>query len=473
MFQSSLSSIKLILLIFTLAVAVRIALIHAVIGFHHGQSNLSILNGDERDYVRRAENLLAGEGFTGGGRNDRMWRTPAYPVFLASVFLPRGRQLAVVRLLHAMLGGLVCVLIYAIARRVFDPTVAALSALYFAFFPPHAYMAGQILSENLLLPIVLLATLEFLRMMEQPSFQSAALCGSLAGLAALTKPEAGGIAAAMLAVLWLGKREKEVSVALLERESTKDPIKRGIRGNGGIRGEGLRVFRHFRVFRVLLVVLKERRPNKFLMSVALAFCAALVVAPWLARNYRLSGRVVISSVGGEAFWGGNNRHVLDDPKYRGYWMAPSEMPEQLKLVLAAPSELEQDRVRWRLGLEFLDSHHADIPRLVCYKFTRFHSVMAQDRTERLALILSFGWLLPFIAAGVLIHAWRFVRRRQAASILIAIIFYYNLLAIVFWGANRMRLVIDPLLIIFGLWAACAVVRFGLKIRSGSRPPEFS
>jgi hypothetical protein len=437
--QSSLPPFKLILLIFTLAVAVRIAFIHAVVGFHHGQSNLSILNGDERDYVRRAENLLAGEGFTGGGQNDRMWRTPAYPVFLASVFLPRGRQLAVVRLLHAMLGGLVCVLIYAIARRVFDPTVAALSALYFAFFPPHAYMAGQILSENLLLPIVLLATLEFLRMMEQPSFQSAALCGLLAGLVTLTKPESGGIAAAMLVVLWTGRGEKKDIVGA---DLCVCPDRAG-RHRGRHTGLPLRL---------------ALFPQKLLMSAALVLCATLVVAPWLARNYRLSGRVVISSVGGEAFWGGNNQHVLDNPKYRGYWMAPSEMPEQLKLVLAAPTELEQDRVRWRLGLEFLDAHRADIPRLAWHKFTRFYSVMARDRTERLALILSFGWLLPFIAAGLLVHAWRFVRLRQAASILIAIIFYYNLLAIVFWGANRMRLVIDPLLIIFGVWAARGVLK---------------
>lgn len=397
--------VKLPLLIFALAVIVRIGFIHAVVGFDRGQTNLTVLNGDERDYTRRAENLLAGEGFTGGASNDRMWRTPAYPLWLACLFLPYGRQLALVRLLHTLLGGVVCVLIYAIARRVFDAPVATLSALYFAFFPPHAYMAGQILSENLLLPLVLLATLQFLRMMERPSVASAACCGALMGLTALTKPEAGGIAAAMLAVLWLGQTEQ-----------------------------------------------------KWRMSAALVCCAALLAAPWLVRNYKLSGRVVISSVGGEAFWGGNNSHVLDNPKFRGYWMAPSDMPEQLKLVLAAPTELEQDRVRWRLGLDFLASHRADIPRLAAYKFTRFYSVMAQDRNERLALILSFGLLLPFIAAGAVIHAWRFFRERRGAAILIAIILYYNLLAIVFWGANRMRLVIDPLLILFGWWAAWAFLR---------------
>lgn len=406
-------------LILLVATIVRIAFIYAAASFNHGAANIAVLNGDERDYIGRAERALAGEGLTAGGANDRMWRTPAYPVWLAAVFLVFGpRQLAVVRLLQAALGGLVCVLIFVIARKVFEtPVVALLSALWFAFYPPHVYLAGQILSENLLLPALLATTLVFIRLIEQPSVKLATACGILAGAATLVKPEAGGVMFVMVALVWLIAR-------------------------GGWR-------------------------KKSLVCATLGLSAAIILAPWIARNHRLSGRFVISSVGGEAFWGGNNEYVLNIPKYHGYWMAPSEMPEQLKLALAAPTELEQDRMRWKLGMEFLNAHRADIPRLAWYKLKRFYSVMVQDRRERVALILGFGLLAPFIAAGVLINAWRFYRERRAGLILIGIIIYYNLLAIVFWGANRLRLAIDPFLIIFGVWAAYAMAEYAIH-RSRSR-----
>ncbi|MGH6629420.1 MAG: ArnT family glycosyltransferase, partial [Burkholderiales bacterium] len=251
-------------IIFAIAVVVRIAFIYAVIGFHTGESDVLRLNGDERDYLRRAENVMMGHGFTAGGEHDRMWRTPAYPLLLLPITAVGGRELAAIRFLQALLGSLACVLLFAVARRVFDPTVAALAALYFALYPPHAHMAGQILSENLLLPVVLLATLQFLRAAETPTVKQAMLGGMLAGLAALVKPEAGAIAGVMVAVMWL------------------------------IAGE-----------------------RKVLRGAALLLAAALTLAPWLARNYALSGRFVISSVGGEAFWGGNNEYVLDVPKHRG------------------------------------------------------------------------------------------------------------------------------------------------------------
>src|SRR5262249_38776354 len=167
-----------------------------------------------------------------------------------------------------------------------------------------------------------------------------------------------------------------------------------------------------------------------------------------------------------AFWGGNNEFVLNTPQHRGYWKPPSDMPEQLQQVLAAPSEYEQDRVRWRFGWRFLDEHRSDIPRLALYKLRRFYSVMVQDPKERIVLILSFGLILPFVAAGVLVNAWKFIERRHAGLILMAIILCYNLLAIVFWGANRLRLIIDPFLITFGVWALCAIGKLWLeKLRS--------
>jgi hypothetical protein len=194
---------------------------------------------------------------------------------------------------------------------------------------------------------------------------------------------------------------------------------------------------------------------------ALAFALAtfVVIAPWLLRNHRLSGHWTLSTVGGEAFWGGNNEHVLNLPKYRGYWMAPADMPVQLRQVRAAGGEIEQDRFRFRLGIEFLRTHKSDLARLAWYKFTRFHSALVRDRRERWVLLLSYGLLLPFIAAGVAMQGRRLFRARSGGLLLLALILHYHLLAIVFWGANRLRLMIDPALILFGLRTVVDLVRW--------------
>jgi hypothetical protein len=399
----------MLLAVFVLAVLIRISFVQVIIGFDKGAQNPGVLNGDERDYIGRAQNLLAGNGLTAGGARDRMWRTPGYPGFLAGLFTLGGKSVAVIRLAQCMLGGLVCVLLFLLARQLFDRRLAMAAALYFALFPPHAYMAGMILSENLLLPAVLGSILAFLSLAKAQTFRSAILAGALAGVSILIKPESAIVPGAFVLTIW-----------------------------------NLRI------------------RNKAGLSLAIALIAALVLSPWLIRNHRLSGHFVLSSVGGEAFWGGNNKYVLDDPKYRGYWMTPSEMPAQFDEVLAAPTEYEQDRVRWRLGKDFLDQHRGDLPRLAIYKLRRFYSVFVQDPKERLALILSFGLLLPSIAAGVVINGWRFLRERHSGLVLIGIILGYNLLAIIFWGANRMRLVIDPFLILFGVWAVrAALFRIGL------------
>ena len=410
-------------LIFLLAALIRIAFIYFAIGFHRGATEATNLNGDERDYLARAEHLLAGDGLTAGGAHDRMWRTPGYPLFLAAtVALSGAKQLAAVRLLQALLGALTCVLLYFIARRVLadqacEPT-AALAAGWFACYPPHAYMAGQILSENLLLPALLAAVLVFMQMLAAPRPRRALSCGLLFGVAAMIKPETGaiiGLAAAC--ALWL------------------------LRGSW-----------------------RERLQSSALVLVA----ALLLVAPWASRNYRLSGHLVISSLGGEAFWGGNNEAVLNTPSLRGYWLPPAQAPATLNQVLAAPTEFEQDRTWWRLGSEFLRAHQSDIPRLMAYKLRRFYSVLVQDRRERVALLLSFGWLLPFIAVGMAVSLRRFAGERAAGLFVLAIIGYYNLLAVVFWGANRLRLVIDPFLIMFGVWALCVGGQYLLRARRVTR-----
>jgi 4-amino-4-deoxy-L-arabinose transferase-like glycosyltransferase len=389
-------------LIFLTAVFARIAFVYLATGFSTGKLNVTTLDGDEKGYVMLAENIAEGKEYgSDAGVWGKMWRTPAYPIFISSIFL-LAHNLPIVQVFQALLGGLVCILIYLIGTKVFDSTLGALAALYFAFYPPHVYMSGQILSENLFLPLLLLTVLAFLRMAKSLSLWQGTVCGALLGITTLTRPESAGIVIVIIAI-------------------------------------------------TSAIVATEVKQKICLGAVTL-LGMTLVLAPWLIRNYQISGRLVLSTVGGEAFWGGNNEYTLNDPKWRGYWKPVNEIRDEFKSVMEGETDIERDRRRWYFGLKFLNHHKSDIPRLAYYKLRRFYSFMLKDRLERIVMILSFGLLTPFMAAGFIGSLINFVRTRYYGLILHVIVVYYNVLAVVFYGSTRFRLAVDPFLIMFGIYA---------------------
>jgi len=393
-----------VIVILMTAVLVRLMFIHCTVGFHYGEDNIRVLGGDETEYLAFAENIANGRDY-GAGITEKMWRTPGYPLLVSTIFTFFGHSLVVIRLTHALLGGLVCVLILRIGSKLFGPSTGILSALYFAIYPPHVYYSREIVSENLLLLCSLLAVLFFFNAVTIPKLKNAVLCGTFLGIATLVRPEAGGIVVCLITFL---------------------------------------VF--FSPFQCKV---------RLFTSTVVVLSMILVLSPWLMRNYALSGRLILSSLSGEVFWGGNNEHTLNEPEWRGYWMYPHKM-EGFDLVRAEKNEIRRDQIRWRLGLEFLNDHKADIPRLVYYKVKRFYSVMVQGKTETIVLILSFGLLLPFILIGFFVSLVKFLRTRSPGVVLHMIVVYYNLLAIVFWGSNRFRLSIDPFLIMFGISAVLSI-----------------
>lgn len=414
-------------IIFITAVLVRVAFIYLVTG--PSPANLDVLGtleGDEKGYVMLAKNIADGRDYgSDTGVWGSMWRTPGYPIFISSLFILFGHKLAIVQFAQVLLGALVCVLIYLVGQRIFNSTVGFVSALYFAFYPPHVHMSGRFLSENLLLPLILLIALAFLKMVRRPEWRHAIGCGFLLGIAALTRPEAAGIGIGVIALT---------------------PV-------------------------VGSMDVKHMIHLNMVILVSMLF----VLSPWLIRNYRISGHVVLATVGGEAFWGGNNEYTLNDPKWRGYWKPVNELREQFEFVMAGRNELERSRRRWHFGITFLKGHKSDVPRLAYYKLRRFYSFMLEDELQRIVMILSFGLLTPFIASGVIGTAVAFLRARSYGLILHVIVLYYNLIAVVFWGSNRFRLAIDPFLIMFGICAILAILSYLLSQYEGPirQPREVS
>ena len=99
-------------LIFALALTLRIIY---VLQIRHTPF-FQTLGLDAKFYDQWARDLVRGEGPSGA-----FFMSPLYPYFLALIYRLFGRDLALVRLIQAGIGSLSAVLVYLLARDVFDP----------------------------------------------------------------------------------------------------------------------------------------------------------------------------------------------------------------------------------------------------------------------------------------------------------------------------------------------------------------
>jgi len=211
---------------------------------------------DARGYDLLARNLRAGHGFSLHDAppypRDGL-RTPLYPVFVGAAYTLAGERPVAVAVLQAALDSLTALLVGALAGTLLGRRAGTAATVLYALTPLQWRYAAALLTE---IPLAFLVTLAlWLLVRLNPSsgcsvrgrriHRMALACGAVAGLAALCKPNLGGLALIMtLAAWWALRRER----------------RRALRGAG-----------------------------------AVLLGAALVVAPWLFRNWAVFGRPFLSN----------------------------------------------------------------------------------------------------------------------------------------------------------------------------------
>jgi 4-amino-4-deoxy-L-arabinose transferase-like glycosyltransferase len=372
----------------------------------------------------------------------RSFRAPGFPFLIAAVYWIFGpADHVAAHVVFCLVGALLVLATWKLAREVAGGTAALVAAALVAVDPNLAYWCLHFSSEPLYTLLLTASLWLVLRGLRRGKRSDAALAGLLLGCAVLTRPLAVYFAPALaLALLWAARD----------------------------------------------------RP-RFALASALLFCAgaALPVVPWTLRNAVVHGRfVLVATNGGSTFWGATNQRVLDEPSLRGGWITTNAMPVQKAAVVALPDEVERDQAEWECGRRFLADNPAALPRLLAYKFLAFWTPLS--RTPRAlfnwAVGLSYGLLLPFMMAGLLILS-RSARRatalpadarrdapldaRRAAPLdarrdapldartartgvgLIVLTVLLTLAgSLLFYGSARFRSVIEPLLLIL---AAAALV----------------
>lgn len=409
---------------------------------------------DQRSYHALGARLAGGYGFS----FDTGWypftppNTPTahwsflYSLFVAAVYSLFGSHPLAVRLVQAVLGGLLLPwMVHRLAASMalgrqannqalqaknggsetaqrFLPLVAALLAAIYAYF---ILYAATLMTETFYM-VALLGSLERAMALAQgPTVKRGATLGLALGIATLLRQSILPWVVVLFAwLLWVGYHRRLVR-----------PIARGL--------------------------------------VASALILTALILPFTIRNYRVYGEfLLLNSNAGYAMY--SAQHPMHGTRFQEFAAAP--IPEELRGL----NEAQLDRELMRRGLGFV---LADPGRYALLSLSRVRAYFEFWPTPDTSLLHnlgrtgSFGLFLPFMIYGL----WLTLRRARPATMSVAwtrfsttpvalvvlFMIFYSLLHILTWTMPRYRLPVDAVVLPF---AALAVIDIAERVLSDRRFP---
>lgn len=352
------------------------------------------------------------------------FRAPFYPYFLALVYKVFGHGYFIPRLIQHVVGAFSCILVYLVAKRLYNRSTAIIASLIASTYGILIYFEAELLLDSLLVFFDTLLILYLLKTEESPKWYRWLLGGMILGLSAMTRPNI--LFCVPFILIWIYLRFKG----------------------------------------------KIRMKSVLTYGVIFLLGVILLVAPVTLRNY-LVGKdlVLIASQGGINFYLGNNPRAdgMSAVFYGADWQyqdfqfaAQKEAGKALK-----PSEISN--FYYKKGLDFILHQPGKSSRLLLKKlylfWNKFEISNNQDiyffrRYSSLATILPLGfWLIaPLALTGILISFWE----RRKIFLPFIFVICYMITVVLFFVPARFRLPVIPFLIIFASfaihWLVCRLLR---------------
>lgn len=361
---------------------------------------------DPYNFSELGKAVARGEGFHGQmlGR-----RAPLYPLVLGAIYFVFGEHEVIVQLVQCLLLAGICLLVRDIAIRVYDsPRAGLLAGLACALHPSFLRYVPDFHLEVLLTFLVTLMVWTSVRFREQPSYARAAVFGLVTGLTSLTK-----------AVMLLYPAVFTLFWAWEHRAELRAPIAKLVR---------------------------------LALPLALVFVTmAATIAPWTARNYHVSGKLVPVSTGlPDAFLRGlvftkTEYITLQQPPYTG---AEQEVNKWFGELLAAEGKVwEQDHLVDEAVLKKEMKRRLQAEPLAAVKkgfigiFTFWYE-MTSLKTSLAAGLMALGaWALAAVGMG------RARREARPQWLLFAPILYLNFFLAALLSLGRYSVPVLPTLIV--------------------------
>ncbi len=378
--------------------------------------------GDAPAYVLLAHNLAAGKGYAYAGY-PTAYRAPLYPLALAaSINLFSRHALQAIRIIQFVGGLLIAWLCAAIGGRIFGSEVRRATLVVALFLPTLVEMTGDILTETTATLMSVVFFYLLVRFLKKPNWMLVVGLSAIVGIATL------------------------------------------VRFNMALFG-----------FVVLAAVLFQQSTLKKWKAVALAiFLPALVISPWLIRNFvAFHGAWLLSTVSGPTAAMGvltpQGRALPgDSERLRSAlgWVPPADLETNSASRDALGEESDLNRQAWKVTFGLWRQAGWRLLPLNLEKLSYFW--LSTDQ------LLSTGSFRPVVraarAAGVLVYwvilalgigGWFRLRARSPA--LAHLLLFYALLVTVlhvpFNMNTRLRIpFIDPLLVVFAGGECLALYR---------------
>jgi tetratricopeptide (TPR) repeat protein len=366
------------------------------------------------------------------------FRAPLYPYLLAVAYALLGRGSFMVRAAQAVMGSLSCLLIYSLAGRLFNRTVALTAGLAAALYGTMIFFDGELLIVVLILFLDLLLLWLLIGRngrseQARSNWLRTVLAGLVLGLSIIARPNIVLFVPPLFFWIWLQDRRRDRS----------------------------RFYRRIVLIGLMIV---------------------LTILPVAIHNHRAGdGRVLISSQAGINFYIGNEHQadgktsappggvVYEDSRKDNVWAASERIATEETGRRLKPSEVSaywfgrafeeigRDPLRWA-GLMlrkvyFLINGH-EIESNVSIYTLREWSPLLRILVWRHLISFPFGLLLPLALAGL----WLSRRNWRRHLLIYLFLGSYAVSVILFFVNARFRVPLVPLLIIYAAGAAVWMVR---------------
>jgi hypothetical protein len=396
-------------------------------------------------------------------------RPPLVPLSLALAYCVLGMNRISELLLLAAVGSFACVAIYWLGRELFDHRVACVAALFGAFYPFFLVLSIVPLTESwnvLLYPLLALFLVRYVR---RRQLRDAGLAGIILGLSALCKPVVLTLFPflPLLSLIGLPRNGRStIDEPILEcggstplsslsgHTSGAEPGAVLYHGPGatGLPPEFLRDHRE-----------KRNRATALQTGFAvMGLVAALVIAPWTARNYRATGHFVpVSLQFGAALFLGTSpaAEYSIDRLERGLTNGWDNPPDFARLYPQGTDPIAVDREAARQAAAYIRQDPGQFARLAWRKMRVFWGSYTHPAAR-----LSWVALAALAVWGVYLSrsTWR---ELMPLYLLIA---NSMLIPIFFTSMPRFRAPIEPLLMLF---AGRTLVWMAELVAAAGRRPE--
>jgi len=351
-----------------------------------------VVRDDAEVYRALARSIAAGHGYAASA--PTAYWTPGWPGWMALLFR-LGANDRGVALASALLGCATVALVWVFARALASTRLAWRAAAICALLPSLVLLPGALLSENLALPLVVVAAIALLRARGSERARDHAIFGAA------------------------------VAAATFVRESCAAFLVAGV------------------VFACARGAARSRASRA--AAVVLAFSIAL--APWVLRNRAVMGRATLTTSAGPNLCIG-----LGEGATGGYRKVPG-------LVPALPGEAARNTEGLRCAARGLRDRPLEIVTLAPAKLSRLlvwddwivddlyaSSGLSAATLGALRVFCNIGWWALFAAAAI--AAWR---ERERSVVVVAFAACTALAVLVTFGAGRFH---TPLLPLFAALAAC-------------------